>query len=425
MTTSTNIISYYLQILFFIVILFNTCIECILSFRQIKILKNNPNVPNDFAQKIAPEEHQKSLEYSISKLNYGLFHLIWRASLLFYWFPFKGAEKLYLTISFQGIWKEIIFLTSFIIINFLIEIPWSLYFNFKIEEQFKFNKTTPSLFFKDKFKILLLSISITIPLLYLLFYLFEMSGTNWWLYSFFAITLFQFFIIWIFPTYISPLFNKFSPLEDVTLKEKISELLKSQNLNLSDIFVMDASKRSSHGNAYFTGFGKTKRIVFYDTLLNDLTHQEILAILAHEIGHMKLKHILKSLIFSTVFSFFAFLLIGWIATKSWFYHGHFFNVSSSGILFLIFMQISSQYLFIFTPLSSWFSRKREFEADAFAANLTDAKDLISGLIKLYKQNSSPIISDKFYSLFYFSHPPAKERIEHLESLSIKSGERLL
>ncbi len=419
MKISNHLISYYLQILFFIFIFFNTFVESLLSFRQINILKKTPQVPDKFSQKISLEEHQKSIHYSISKLNFGFFHLLWKTALMLYWFPFKGAEKLYLATSIEGIWKEITFLMIFILLNFLLEIPWSLYSTFKIEEKFNFNKTTLSLFVKDKFKILFLTIIFTVPLLYLLFYLFEMSGTNWWLYSFMALMSFQFFVIWIFPTYISPLFNKFSPFEDHSLKEKISNLLKSQNLNLADIFIMDASKRSSHGNAYFTGLGKNKRIVFYDTLLTDLTHDEILAILAHEIGHLKLKHILKSLLTSTLFSLIGFYLLGLIATKNWFYQGHFFNVSSSGILFLIFAQISSQYLFIFTPIGSWFSRKREFEADAFAANITDAKNLVSGLIKLYKQNSSPVVSDKFYSLFYYSHPPAKERIEKLESLSIK------
>jgi STE24 endopeptidase len=235
-------------------------------------------------------------------------------------------------------------------------------------------------------------------------------------------TIFQFLLIWIYPTFIAPLFNKFNPLSSDELKKGIDQLVQSAGFNAKEVFVMDASKRSSHGNAYFTGLGKNKRVVFFDTLLNDLSHKEIFAILAHELGHMKLKHIPKSMIVSLLLSFVGFWLMGEVSTKNWFYSGHFVRAISPGMLFLIFMQAIPMYSFWLTPIGSWISRRKEFEADEYAANETNPEDLISGLLKLYQQNASPVVTDRFYSNFYHSHPPAFERVARLRSF-IKSKTR--
>jgi STE24 endopeptidase len=229
------------------------------------------------------------------------------------------------------------------------------------------------------------------------------------------VTVFQLSLVWIYPTLIAPLFNKFQPLEIADLREQIQNIVKNAGFKAREIFVMDASKRSSHGNAYFTGMRKNKRVVFYDTLLKALENKEILAILAHELGHMKLKHIPKSLVTSLIISFSGFWLMGKLSDEVWFYSGHFLRAMSPGALFIIFLQAFPVYTFWFTPIGSWISRKREFEADAYAASETNGADLISGLLKLYQQNASPVVSDRFYSGFYHSHPPALERIKKLET----------
>lgn len=415
-----NLYSYYLQVLFLTLIVINHLFEVYLSQRQLSALHlNRVEVPTAFSHFLSLEDHQKSIQYATSKLRFGQVRLVWDAIILFYWFPLRGIEKLYLTLPLTGIHKEALFLLSFTLIQAILNLPWSLYSTFVLEEKFGFNRSTPKLFFMDLTKGLLLGSALGIPLLYGSLFIFQTAGQWWWLVCFIFITSFQFFIVWLYPTVIAPLFNKFQPLESEELKTGIENLVTRSGFNAKEVFVMDASKRSSHGNAYFTGFGKKKRVVFFDTLLKHLKDKEILAILAHELGHMKLKHIPKSLITSLIFSFLGFFMMGRLSQENWFYSGHFARIVSPGILFLLFMQATPQYLFWFSPLSSWISRKREFEADQYAAEETDAQDLISGLLKLYQQNSSPVVTDALYSTFYHSHPPALERIKKLESIQKK------
>jgi STE24 endopeptidase len=255
-----------------------------------------------------------------------------------------------------------------------------------------------------------------VPLLYGIILIYQGTGKWWWLVSFIFMTIFQFTLVWLYPAVIAPLFNKFKPLEGAELKTGIENLVSRAGFKAKEVFVMDASKRSSHGNAYFTGFGKNKRVVFFDTLLKHLENKEIFGILAHELGHMKLKHIPKSMITSLIISFAGFWLMGRLSTESWFYNGHFIRIISPGILLFLFSQAIPLYAFWFGPIGSWISRKREFEADEYAASETNAQDLISGLLKLYQQNASPVVTDPIYSGFYYSHPPALERIKKLQSL---------
>jgi STE24 endopeptidase len=316
--------------------------------------------------------------------------------------------------------QDVFFIVIFSRLQFLLNLTWSLFSTFYLEEKFGFNKSTPRIFFIDRLKGLILGAIIGFPLLYGVLLLFKQLGSWWWLASFLLITAIQFFLIWIYPTLIAPLFNKFHPLEGEELKEGIEKLVTQAGFNAREVFIMDASKRSSHGNAYFTGFGKNKRVVFFDTLLKQLGTQEILAILAHELGHMKLKHIPKSMALSLALSFCAFWLMGKLANEQWFFHGHFFRVTSPGILLFLFTQALPLYSFWFSPLSAWISRRREFEADAYAAQETNPKNLILGLLKLYQQNASPVVTDKIYSAFYHSHPPAIERIKRLELFKSES-----
>lgn len=412
-----NLYTYYLQVLFLSLIVINHLFEIYLSQRQVTIFhKHRFAVPQEFNQYLSLEDHQKAISYATSKIRFGQARLLWSAVLMFYWFPFRGAEKLYLSLPLSGMHREVFFLIGFALIQMLLNLPWSIYGTFVLEEKYGFNRSTPKLFVVDRLKGLLLSAVLGLPLLYGILFIFKSAGQWWWLVSFIVLTAFQFTLVWLYPTVIAPLFNKFRPLEGEDLKGGIEKLVERAGFRAKEVFVMDASKRSSHGNAYFTGFGQNKRVVFFDTLLKDLATPEILAILAHELGHMKLKHIPKSLIASLVISFFGFWLMGRLSSENWFYAGHFIKVVSPGVLFFLFIEALPIYSFWLSPVGAWISRKREFEADEYAAGETKAQDLVSGLLKLYQQNASPVVTDKLYSGFYHSHPPALERIKKLESL---------
>jgi STE24 endopeptidase len=412
----SHLYSYYTQVIFLLFIILNHLSEIYLSRRQLKLFKKFPeSPPSEFSAFITDNDHQKAIAYGSAKLKMGQAHLVYDALIMLYWFPMHGAERLYSSIQIGGMHREVIFLISFSLIQFLLSLPWSIFSTFYLEEKFGFNKSTVKLFITDRIKGLFIGALIGVPLLYAIFFLFSSLGDWWWLASFALMTVFQFGLLWLYPTVIAPLFNKFHPLEKEELKQGIEKLVQSAGFKAREVFVMDASRRSSHGNAYFTGFGKSKRVVFFDTLLKDLQTSEVLAILAHELGHMKLKHIPKSMATSLLLSFVGFWLMGKLASAEWFYTGHFIRITSPGILLLLFTQALPLYTFWFTPLSSWISRKREFEADAYAAKETNPNDLIQGLLKLYQQNASPVITDKVYSAFYHSHPPALERIRRLES----------
>ena len=412
-----NLFTYYTQVLFLSLIVIDHFFEIYLFRRQVTTLhKNRTEVPEEFKSIINPEDHQKAITYATAKLNLGQFRLIWNTAVLFYWFPFRGAEKLYLSMPSSDIHKEVLFLLSFMLIQMLLNLPWSIYSTFVLEEKFGFNRSTPKLYLVDRLKGLLIGGLLGVPLIYVMLFIFTSAGQWWWFLSFIFMTAFQFTLVWLYPTWIAPLFNKFKPLESEDLKTGIENLVQRAGFNAREVFVMDASKRSSHGNAYFTGLGKNKRVVFFDTLLKDLKNQEILAILAHELGHMKLKHIPKSLIASLIISFAGFWLMGKLSQENWFFGGHFIRILSPGVLFLIFMQALPMYTFWFGPIGAWISRRREFEADKYASEQTDPNDLISGLLKLYQQNASPVVTDNLYSGFYHSHPPALERIKRLRSL---------
>ncbi len=414
---------YYCQVIFLSFIVINHLAEIYLSRRQLQTLENGINkVPAEFESVLSLADHQKAINYGSARLRFSQLHLVWDSILLFYWFPFRGLEKLYLAVPGSNMHKEVIFLMSLAVIQMLLNLPWTLYSTFVMEEKFGFNRTTWKIFFLDRVKGLALGALIGIPLLYAVIAFFESFPRTWWIFSFILLTTFQFAMVLIYPKWIAPLFNKFRPLEEEELKTGIEKLVSDAGFVAKEVYVMDASKRSSHGNAYFTGFGKTKRIVFFDTLLSTLTPKEVFAILAHELGHLKLKHIPKSLITSVILSFLGFSLMGYLAQKPAFYSGHFVKIISPGALLVLFTMAVPLYTFWFTPLSSWISRRREFEADAYAAGQTGPEGLIAGLLKLYKENASPVITDRIYSAFYHSHPPALERVKRLKSFEGESSQ---
>lgn len=383
---------------------------------KINILANMNKVPSLFEEKITLEDHKKAANYSVTKINIGGFFNFISYIVLIAWTLLGGLDKLnnyVLTLGLSQIWSGVVFIILFSIINSLISLPQSIYSTFVIEERFGFNKTTPKTFVVDLIKGSVLGLIIGVPLLYAILLIMEKLGSAWWMYAWAFLSAFQLLLMWVYPTFIAPLFNKFTPLEDGEMKDKILGLLARTGFTSNGLFVMDASKRSGHGNAYFTGFGKNKRIVFFDTLINSLSADEVEAVLAHELGHFKKKHVLKMIIKAFILSFIGFYILGVLMTKQWFFAAHGVSGQQTYMALILFSMVSGIYTFFLTPVSSWSSRKQEFEADEFAANNSSAKELISALVKMYKDNASTLTPDPIYSAFYHSHPPALTRVEFL------------
>ncbi len=404
--------------LVFIALLLADCaLKYYLNTRQISAINHSfQQVPSYFAQQISLNEHQKAGKYSLAKLNLGKVELIYSVILTLGFTIGGGIDKIAQLTQFSNypLGSEVGLIISYSIISSVLGMPLSYYSTFKIEQAFDFNKMTIGLFIKDIFKGLAVSLIIGIPLLYLVMWLMNSLGTTWWVWVWIVMVVFNLLILSVYPTFIAPLFNKFTPLDDPELKAKIETLLTKCGFKSQGVFVMDGSKRSSHGNAYFTGLGSSKRIVFFDTLLKQLNHEEIIAVLAHELGHFKHKHILKQMLISFGIMLIGLFIFSLIINQDWFYAG--LNVShinhASGLLLLfILTNIISLPL---APLSSMMSRKNEFEADNFAKANANKQDLINGLVKLYRDNASTLTPDELYVKFYYSHPPANLRIANLE-----------
>ncbi|MCB9091177.1 MAG: M48 family metallopeptidase [Halobacteriovoraceae bacterium] len=407
-------------ILFFTLLTIKTLLELYLSKRNENYVKNHMGeVPSAFANKISLQEHQKAAYYTIAKSRFSQATLLISVLTFIIWLPLGVLDKLDIwlhTFIADEILRGLALFGLFGVINLVIALPEKIYSTFVLEEKFGFNKMTPKLFVTDMVKQLILAVAIGGPFLYVLLLIINRLGDYWWLYAWGFLVSFQLLMVLIYPSFIAPLFNKFTKLENETLKEKIEKLLKNIGFAHSGIYVMDASRRSGHGNAYFTGFGKTKRIVFFDTLLKSLNDNEIEAVLAHELGHFKHKHITKMLVISVFFALISFWVLGFCYKTEAFYHGHFVTYTSSYMALLLFSLVSPLYTFFLTPVMSIFSRKNEYEADSFAAKYSNASDLVSALVNLYKENASTLTPDPLFSKVYHSHPPAYERIKHLESL---------
>lgn len=384
------------------------------------ILENRNEVPERFQDQISLEEHQKAADYSVAKIKAGKFFGLINLVILLGWTVLGGLNYLQTLIGafeLTTIKEGVAFMAAFALISTILSLPQSLYTTFVLEEKFGFNKVTPALFVKDTIKGLVLGAVIILPLFSALLWVMEQLGQWWWFYGWALFTAFQFLLLWGYPRFIAPLFNKFSPMEEGAHKERVLKLLERTGFTSNGLFVMDASIRSSHGNAYFTGFGKNKRIVFFDTLLKTLEPGEVEAVLAHELGHFKRKHIVKQLVRSVVFSLIAFFLLGQLMTWYPFFAGHGVETMQLHLALVLFMLVSGVYVFWLTPLTSAISRKYEFEADDFAAKHSEANNLISALVKLYKDNASTLTPDPTYSAYYHSHPPALSRVAHLEKLA--------
>jgi len=410
------------MILFLSVVVLHLLVAFWLAGRQARHVEAHRDaVPKDFAGKISLAAHRKAADYTQAKLQFGRCSAVYSTGLLFVW-TFAGGlnflDALALGSGLPELWTGVVFMAGFFLVSALLELPFSLYSTFALEQRFGFNRVTPGLFVSDLVKQALLFLTVGIPLVTTVLWLMQSMGTIWWLWAWLAWTCFSLTMIWLYPTLIAPLFNRFLPLEAGKLKSRIEALLIRCGFESRGLFVMDGSRRSTHGNAYFTGFGRSRRIVFFDTLLKQLSHDEIESVLAHELGHFKRHHIRKTMIVVTLFSLAGFATLGWLAGEHWFYQSLGILRPSDHTLLILFLLVLPHFTFWLTPLSSWFSRRHEFEADDFAACHSHAEDLITALVRMYEDNASTLTPDRFYSAWYDSHPPAPLRIEHLEAYSV-------
>jgi len=383
------------------------------------IRAHRDKVPDAFADKIPLDAHQKAADYTIAKTHLGIASTLLSTGILLLWI-FGGGLELLDTAWRSFAWSNILtgtaLILSFMLIGSLIDIPLSLYSTFVLEDRFGFNKMTGKLFIVDMLKGIALAFLIGTPLILAVLWIMEKSGSLWWFYVWAVWMGFSLLMMWAYPKFIAPIFNKFQPLEDKELKDRITALLERCGFASNGIFVMDGSTRSGHGNAYFTGFGANKRIVFFDTLIKSLSADETEAVLAHELGHFKRNHIKKSIALMAAMSLAGLAILGWLIENPAFYSGLGISSVSTYMGLLLFMLIVPLFTFFISPLFSAFSRKNEFEADDYAKQQSNAKDLVSALVKMYEENASTLTPDPLHSAFYDSHPPAPVRIARLQGV---------
>jgi STE24 endopeptidase len=382
------------------------------------VLAHRAAVPAEFAASIPLAAHQKAADYTVAKTKFGLASLLFSSVVLIGFTLLGGLQWLagaILPLTGPGMTFQLTLLVAFAAVSGVLDLPFDYYRQFVLEQRFGFNKMTLALWLADMVKGALLGAVIGLPLIWVVLTLMQKTGALWWLYAWLVWSGFQLLMMVLYPTVIAPLFNKFTPLDDDSLKGRIEALMQRVGFASKGLFVMDGSKRSAHGNAYFSGFGANKRIVFFDTLLTRLAPQEIEAVLAHELGHFKLRHIIKriALMFAVSLGFLA--LLGYLKTQVWFYQGLGVDpaFASDAMALILFMLVLPVFTFVLSPLTSISSRKHEFEADAFAATHTDARDLVAALVKMYEDNASTLTPDPLHSAFYDSHPPASVRIRQL------------
>ena len=418
--------SFFFTLVFSAVLAAGLLVRFYLASRQVRhVAQNRSAVPGAFAASISLDSHQKAADYTLTKTRFGLIEMAFGAAVLLGWTLLGGIDTLNQAINQLGLERfgqlvpQLALLTAFAIISGVLDLPFTLYSTFTIEERFGFNKITWKLWLLDAAKGLVVGALIGLPIVALILWLMGSAGSLWWLWAWATWMGFNLLILVLYPTVIAPMFNKFKPLDDETLKARVTALMQRCGFAAKGLFVMDGSKRSAHANAYFTGFGAAKRVVFYDTLLKQLSPGEVDAVLAHELGHFKHKHIIKRIIGMFAMSLVGFALLGWLSGQVWFYTGlgitPNLNSSNDALALLLFMLVVPLFSFFISPLFAQFSRKHEFEADAYAVSQTDAKDLQSALLKLYQDNASTLTPDPMFVKFYYSHPPASERLGRMNA----------
>jgi len=387
------------------------------------VSKHQHQVPAAFADAISLDEHQKAASYTLARVKAAGFELVLGALLLLGWTLGGGLNWLHnawSSTTLGALPTGIAFILSAFFIMGLLDIPTSVWRTFSLEARFGFNQTSPRRFIIDLLMQTGLMLLIGAPLLWVILWIMNSVGSLWWLAAWAVWMAFTLLMTWAYPTFIAPLFNKFEPLKDPELKERIQQLLTRCGFASNGIFVMDGSQRSSHGNAYFTGLGKSKRIVFFDTLLESLTADEMEAVLAHELGHFKRKHVLKRMVTMSLISLIGLALLGWLSQQPWFFSALGMQQPSNAAALLLFLMVTPVFSQFLQPFSSWLMRKQEFEADDYATEQANPTAMIQALVKLYRENANTLTPDPLYSAYHDSHPPASIRVNHIAA-SIKSA----
>ncbi|VFR27533.1 macromolecule metabolism; macromolecule degradation; degradation of proteins, peptides, glycopeptides [plant metagenome] len=408
--------------LFFVAMLaLDVMLKFWLATRQTRhVSSHRAQVPDEFASRIGLHSHQRAADYTVARVRLGMIERLFDAAVLVGLTLLGGLQALD---QLAAHWvsadlpRQLLLITLVALLLGALGLPFTLYRQFRLEARFGFNRMTPGLFLSDLLKGTLVSALLGLPLAAVVLWLMASAGNLWWLWAWAVWAAFNLLILLIFPTVIAPLFNKFTPLADPELADRINRLAQRCGFSINGLFVMDGSRRSAHGNAYFTGFGKSRRIVFFDTLLSKLNGDEIEAVLAHELGHFKHRHIVKRIVISLGGALAVFALLGWLGQQVWFYTGlgvlPQLAARNDAMALILFFLVLPVFTFPFTPLGSWFSRKDEFQADRYAAEQSRADYLVSALVKLYDDNAATLTPDPVHSAFYDSHPPAAIRIRHL------------
>lgn len=408
-------------LLFVAMLLITTFTRLWLAGRHVRHVEGHRNrVPAAFRRRITIASHRKAADYTTAKVRFAMLMAVVDGLLLLGWTLGGGLDLLdqaWRSLDFGSLATGTAFIVSTFLIVGILELPATVYETFVVEQRFGFNHITLGLFIGDLLKQLLLLLVIGVPLVLTALWLMQRAGDQWWFQVWLLWSGFTLFMIWAYPSVIAPLFNKFTPLRRGPLLKRVERLLHRTGFESRGVFIMDGSRRSAHGNAYFTGFGRHKRIVFFDTLLKSLKGPEIEAVLAHELGHFHHRHILKRIVMMFAVSFASLALLGWLIQQPWFYSGLGVATPSNHIALMLFLMVGPVFSFFLQPLMAWGSRRHEYQADAFAAEQSDINAMIRALVKLYQENASTLTPDPLYSAFYDSHPPASLRIAHLQSLA--------
>ena len=417
--------SLVLTLLFAAAVVLQWLLRVWLVSRQVRhVARHRGAVPAAFAHRISLAAHQKAADYTLAKARVSLIDITLSAVVLLGWTLLGGLNALNLWLYDRldaGLWQQLALLASFAVISAAIELPLSLYQTFKLEQRFGFNQMTLGLWLGDLLKSTLVGAIIGLPLAALILWLMGSTGSLWWLWAWAVWTVFNLLLMWIFPSFIAPLFNKFEPLADEGLRQRVEGLMARCGFAAKGLFVMDGSKRSAHANAYFTGFGAAKRVVFFDTLLNKLSPGEVEAVLAHELGHFKRRHVLKRMVGLFGVSLLGFALLGWLSNQAWFYTGLGVQPNlaapNDALALLLFMMAGPVFGYFVSPLMAAVSRRHEYEADAYACAQANGHDLSNALLKLYEDNAATLTPDPWYVRFYYSHPPAVQRLAAMKALT--------
>lgn len=407
--------------IFLLVLAASLSLRVWLAYRQYRYVQRHRDaVPGAFSDRVSLAEHQRAADYTVVRTRTGVVELLYGGLLLLAWTLGGGLELL--DTGWRGaelgpIITGTLFIFSVMLIGSLLDLPFDLYRTFGIEQRFGFNRTTLAIYLLDLVKQGVLSLLVGVPIVAIVLWLMVSQSSVWWLWAWAVWIAFNLLMIWIYPTLIAPMFNKFLPLDNATLKARIEALLARCGFQSDGVFVMDGSRRSSHGNAYFTGLGSHKRIVFFDTLLTSLNENEVEAVLAHELGHFKRHHIRKTFFVMAIFSLLGLWLLNWFMQQDALYTALGVSQPSAHVALILFFMIVPLIMTFLKPVFSWLSRKHEFEADEFAARASSAADLVRALVKMYRENASTLTPDPLYSAFHDSHPPAPVRIGRLSQAS--------